>query len=224
MDKLNAAECALVVIDLQRGIVSIPTAPRLAADVVGNAVELARAVRAAGGLVVLVRVTPSPDGKDALHPMADVPPPGGPRPPDWAELLPDLASLGSLVITKRQWGAFYGTELDLQLRRRGIRTILLCGISTNMGVESTARDAFDHVREGPACAAGCGRRRSRFAPAITAATTSVPQTTRGFPRWVCSRKSSEYLPGPAKATARAQVTQASGISMPLAVTKNPFFQ
>jgi nicotinamidase-related amidase len=147
MDKLNAAECALVVIDLQRGIVSIPTAPRLAADVVGNAVELARAVRAAGGLVVLVRVTPSPDGKDALHPMADVPPPGGPRPPDWAELLPDLASLGSLVITKRQWGAFYGTELDLQLRRRGIRTILLCGISTNMGVESTARDAFERGYE-----------------------------------------------------------------------------
>ena len=48
-----------------------------------------------------------------------------------------------IVITKHQWGAFYGTELDLQLRRRGIRTLVLAGISTNFGVESTARDAYE---------------------------------------------------------------------------------
>jgi nicotinamidase-related amidase len=47
------------------------------------------------------------------------------------------------VITKHQWGAFYGTELDLQLRRRGVRCIVLGGISTNIGVESTARNAFE---------------------------------------------------------------------------------
>jgi nicotinamidase-related amidase len=47
------------------------------------------------------------------------------------------------VITKRQWGAFYGTDLDLQLRRRGIKTIILCGIATSFGVESTARDAYE---------------------------------------------------------------------------------
>lgn len=47
------------------------------------------------------------------------------------------------MITKRQWGAFYGTELDLQLRRRDIDTIILCGILTTVGVESTARDAFE---------------------------------------------------------------------------------
>ena len=46
-------------------------------------------------------------------------------------------------ITKHQWGAFYGTELDLQLRRRGITTLVMCGISTNIGVESTARDAWE---------------------------------------------------------------------------------
>ena len=46
-----------------------------------------------------------------------------------------------------QWGAFYGTELDLQLRRRGIDTILLAGISTNVGVESTARDAYERGYE-----------------------------------------------------------------------------
>ena len=46
-----------------------------------------------------------------------------------------------------RWGAFYGTELDLQLRRRGIDTILLAGISTNVGVESTARDAYERGYE-----------------------------------------------------------------------------
>ncbi len=147
MEPLDPARCALVVLDLQRGIVSPPAAPRSAAEVVGRAAELARALRAAGGLVVLVRVTPSPDGQDALHPPSDVAPPGGPRPPDWAELAPELAGLGDLVITKRHWGAFYGTELDLQLRRRGMRTLVLCGISTTMGVESTARDAYERGYE-----------------------------------------------------------------------------
>jgi nicotinamidase-related amidase len=48
------------------------------------------------------------------------------------------------VITKHQWGAFYGTELDLEFRRRGITTMVLCGISTDIGVESTARFAFEY--------------------------------------------------------------------------------
>jgi nicotinamidase-related amidase len=51
---------------------------------------------------------------------------------------------GDIVITKRQWGAFYGTELDLELRRRGITAVILCGISTNIGVESTARFAYEY--------------------------------------------------------------------------------
>jgi nicotinamidase-related amidase len=95
--------------------------------------------------VVLVRVTPSEDGRDALRPRTDMPAQHpGPRPPDWAEIVPELGpEPGDLVITKRQWGAFYGTELDLQLRRRGVDTILLVGISTNVGVESTARDAYE---------------------------------------------------------------------------------
>ena len=47
------------------------------------------------------------------------------------------------MILKRQWGAFYGTDLDLQLRRRKLATIVLCGIATEFGVESTARDAYE---------------------------------------------------------------------------------
>ena len=149
MENLDPATCALVVIDLQRGIAASQTAPRPAEQVVQNAAELARAQREGGGLVVLVRVTPRPDGRDALHPASDVSPPQGTtRPPEWAELVPELAGHPEdLVITKRQWGAFYGTELDLQLRRRGIRTILLCGISTCFGVESTARNAYERGYE-----------------------------------------------------------------------------
>ena len=142
---LTPALTALVVIDLQRGIVGTPTGPHPAGDVVARAAAVARALRAAGGLIVLVHVSPSADGRDALRPETDTPlRQPGPRPPDWAEIVPELGpEPGDLVIIKRQWGAFYGTELDLQLRRRGVHTILLAGISTNVGVESTARDAYE---------------------------------------------------------------------------------
>ena len=144
--KLDPGRTALVVIDLQNGIVAMPTGPRPSAEVVARAAQIAAALRAAGGTVVLVHVTPSPDGKDGLRPLTDAPAQAGGRslPPDWAEFVPELAPQpNDIVITKRQWGAFYGTELDLQLRRRGIDTIVLCGISTSIGVESTARDAFE---------------------------------------------------------------------------------
>ena len=71
------------------------------------------------------------------------PPPGG-FSEGWSELADGLAEPSDLRITKRQWGAFYGTELDLQLRRRGIQTIVLGGIATNIGVESTARQAWEN--------------------------------------------------------------------------------
>lgn len=145
---LEARACALVVVDLQRGIVSTPTFPHPTDVVVRNAALLADAQRRAGGLVVLVRVRPW-DGKDALRPITDAGQPvAGAPPPGYAEIVPELAGhAGDLVVTKRQWGAFYGTELDLQLRRRGIRTVFLCGIATPMGVESTARDAFERGYE-----------------------------------------------------------------------------
>jgi len=147
---LRPAECALVVVDLQKGIAALPTEPHPPAKVIGNAARLAAALRSRGGFVVLVRVAFSLDGKDALHPTLD---PGSPafsgaRPPDWAELVPELSGHAEdHVVTKKQWGAFYGTDLDLQLRRRRIGTLLLCGISTAFGVESTARDAFERGYE-----------------------------------------------------------------------------
>ncbi len=142
--RLDPKRLALVVIDLQKGIVAAPAQPHGAAGVVANAARLADACRARGAYVILVHVGPSPDGKDALHPITDPQPPRPPPTPGWDEIVPEIGPKpGDHVVRKRQWGAFYGTDLDLQLRRRGIDTIVLCGISTNFGVESTARDAYE---------------------------------------------------------------------------------
>jgi len=142
---LEPERTALVVIDLQQGIVGMPTAPHAAEDVVARTVRVADALRAAGGFVVLVHVGPSPDGKDALRPVTDAPARvAASLPEGWDRIVPALGPKeGDHVVRKRQWGAFYGTDLDLQLRRRGLDTVVLCGISTNMGVESTARDAYE---------------------------------------------------------------------------------
>ncbi len=143
---LDAKTTALVAIDLQRGVVALPTAPRSGAKVVRQTVLLADALRAKGGLIVWVRVAPAADGKDMLRPIVDVQPAwGGARAADWVELVPELAvQPHDHHVTKKQWGAFYGTDLDLQLRRRGIQTIVLTGVATSIGVESTARAAFEH--------------------------------------------------------------------------------
>jgi nicotinamidase-related amidase len=140
---LDARTTALVLIDLQRGIMAMPVGPHAAPDVLARAVRLANACRAANAVVVLVRVSFASDGADALAQPRDMPTPSV-RPAGWDVLASELTTGNAdLVITKHQWGAFFGTELDLQLRRRGINTIILGGISTNLGVESTARDAFE---------------------------------------------------------------------------------
>ncbi len=142
---LVPAKTALVVIDLQKGIAAFPTQPYPSAQVVRNTVRIAEAVRAGGGFVVFVRVTGSADGRDMLTPDCDAPMGAGvTRTSDWADLLPELGvTEGDHILTKRQWGAFYGTDLDLQLRRRGLDRIILTGIATCFGVESTARAAYE---------------------------------------------------------------------------------
>ncbi len=142
--ELEPARTALVRIDLQRGIVARDTAPHLSKDVVSRGAALAAACRAAGAPVVLVRVAFDPAMKLRLAPIADQPMAPGTPSPDWSDLVPELdATASDVVVTKRQWGAFYGTDLELQLRRRGIGTLVLGGISTNFGVESTARAAYE---------------------------------------------------------------------------------
>ena len=142
---IDKSKTALVVIDLQKGIVGRQVAPHTSDVVIKNAAALAEAFRRNSMPVFLVRVTPSPDGKDALRPVTDTPPWAQTPAPDWAEIVPEMGPKPSdFVITKHQWGAFYGTELDLEFRRRGIATMVLCGIATNIGVESTARFAYEY--------------------------------------------------------------------------------
>jgi nicotinamidase-related amidase len=136
--QLDFQKTALVIIDLQKGIVSIPGGQ----VVVEKAVELVNLFRQKEGFISFVKVE-FHDGKDSLKPATDQPVSSVQRPADWAEFVPELGvGTNDYIVTKRQWGAFFGTDLDLQLRRRGIDTIVLCGIATNIGVESTAREAF----------------------------------------------------------------------------------
>lgn len=140
----DPTRAAIVVIDLQKGIVSRTGAPYAASQVVGNVQRLLRTARSAGVLPVLVRVGGAADGSDRLAPPADQAMYAGAFPPDWSELIPELERTPhDVIILKRQWGAFYGTDLDLQLRRRRLDTIILCGIATEFGVESTARGAYE---------------------------------------------------------------------------------
>jgi nicotinamidase-related amidase len=136
---------ALVAIDLQHGITALPVAPHSAETVVTNSARLAAAFRELGAPVIFVRVSHEPDGMTGLHTPVDQPGAAPNLDPHWSTLVEELDQQpGDLVLTKRQWGAFHGTELDTQLRRRGITDIVLTGIATNLGVESTARQAHEH--------------------------------------------------------------------------------
>jgi len=143
--KLDPASTALVLIDLQQGIVAMPTAPHSGPQVLERAASLLAKFRAVGAVRVLVHVGFAADGKDLPPQLVDQPMGGGlARSPEFFTFAPQIApQSGEVVILKHQWGAFYGTELDLQLRRRGVKTIVIGGISTNMGVESTARDGWE---------------------------------------------------------------------------------
>ncbi|MFD6024288.1 isochorismatase family protein [Streptomyces griseoluteus] len=124
---LDPRRTALVLVDLMDRLVALPLEPRKGAEVLAASEELARRCRAAGALVVLVRVE---------RPTVAEQPPG-------SGLVAGLRQEGDLEVAKRTTGAFQGTGLDERLRARGIDTLVLGGIATNLGVESTARAADD---------------------------------------------------------------------------------
>lgn len=132
---------AVVLIDLQHSNLARELAPHPAPQVLEHCVQLADAWRTRGAAIVFVRV----ELAELRAAAADRPFPRPAQIPPQASQLVDGAHVqpGDAVIVKRQWGAFYGTELDQLLRRRGIRTLILGGIATNFGVESTARAAVD---------------------------------------------------------------------------------
>jgi len=142
---LDAKTTALVLIDLQKGVVARQTAPYSPQDVIQNSLQIADSLRQRGGAIVFVHVLIS----EVLQlPVDSATPRPTILPPDASELVPEIKLEPSdHVVAKRQWGAFYGTSLEQILRRRNIRTIILGGIATNFGVESTARAAFDQGYE-----------------------------------------------------------------------------
>ncbi|MFD2693457.1 hydrolase [Sporolactobacillus shoreicorticis] len=141
---MDKNKTALVVIDLQNGIVNSSRMPYTSAQVVEKTTRLVNAFTKNGAFVALVRVS-SFDGKDWFVPQTDSNRSTSGFSDGWDHYVPELNAFQKTYrITKRQWGAFYGTDLDLQLRRRGIDTVVLCGISTGIGVDTTAREAYAH--------------------------------------------------------------------------------
>jgi nicotinamidase-related amidase len=135
-------ETALVLVDLQQGITSMPTI-HPADAIVERAAALAVAFRERALPVALVRVSFAADGADSVRVAVDQQSPPLKLGPDFATYRAEIGSApDDIQITKRGWDGFFGTELDLQLRRRGIRGIVLGGIRTCIGVESTARTGF----------------------------------------------------------------------------------
>ncbi len=131
------SKTALVAIDLQKGILSYPTVHPVS-NVVANAASLADAFRRHRLPVVLVNVAGGAPGRvEQSRKLTDLP-------ADWTQLAAELnRQPDDHTVTKRTWGAFTNTDLDAYLRARGVTQIVLCGVSTSIGVESTARFAYE---------------------------------------------------------------------------------
>jgi nicotinamidase-related amidase len=136
------SEPALVLVDLQKSVVQTAQIRPM----IDRAADLAQAFRRHGLTVVLVQLAAGPGST----------PPGRTDQPamrrsrrtqqlGWDDIVDELGRHpDDVIVTKRNWGAFYGTDLDLQLRRRGVGQIVLGGVATSIGVESTARCAHEH--------------------------------------------------------------------------------
>ncbi|MDW6092504.1 hydrolase [Vibrio rhizosphaerae] len=140
---LNPHETALILIDLQHGILAPQRYPYPSDEILARCQSLAAHFRQHGAMVVGVNVGWSADQQDYPPGLVDQPTPAPEALEHWMTLADGVVQDGDLRITKRQWGAFTGTELDMQLRRRGIRHLVVVGIATNMGVESTLRHGWE---------------------------------------------------------------------------------
>ena len=130
---------ALIVIDLQKGIVGAPFVHPLV-DVVARARALIDAFRVCGLPVALVNVAGRPPGRTERRSTQNAAPPEG-----WTDLIPELnRQAGDIVVTKRTWGAFANTDLEAKLKALGVTQVVIAGVATATGVESTARQAYEH--------------------------------------------------------------------------------
>ncbi len=128
---------ALIVVDLQKGIVGLPLAHPIDA-VITRARALADAFRERGLPVALVNVAGGAPGRTEQPRQTSF------RPEDWADLIPELnRQPDDIVVTKRTWGAFASTDLEAQLKARGVTQVVIVGVATTTGVEATARQAYE---------------------------------------------------------------------------------
>jgi nicotinamidase-related amidase len=129
---------ALVVIDLQKGITAYSTIPPVA-EVVKKAAELTAAFRRHRLPVVLVNALGRAPGRSERGSnMSQLP-------PDFGHLVPELNQQpDDHLVTKKTWGAFTHTDLDAHLKNLGVTQVVVCGVATSIGVESTARYAHEN--------------------------------------------------------------------------------
>ncbi|HEY3796654.1 MAG TPA: cysteine hydrolase [Bradyrhizobium sp.] len=131
------ARTALVVIDLQKGVVGMPVAHPMD-GIIRNAVALIEAFRARQLPVVLVNVDGQPPGRAERSFSLDNMPAG------WTELIPQLNRQPSdHLVTKKTRGAFTNTDLERYLKENAVIQVVIVGVSTSAGVESTARHAHE---------------------------------------------------------------------------------
>ena len=129
---------ALIIIDLQRGIAALPLAHSIA-GVVSEAGRLADTFRARHLPVVLVNVAGRAPGR--VEQASRLP---DPLPAEWAELLPEIGPQAEdILVTKHSWGAFTRTGLEDRLRGLGVTQVVIAGVATGIGVETTARQAYE---------------------------------------------------------------------------------
>jgi nicotinamidase-related amidase len=128
---------ALVVVDLQKGLLAYPTLQPLS-ELIARAADLASAFRRRGLPVVLVNTAATAPGRSDRPRNAVV------RADDWMEFVPELAQQpDDLVVTKTAPGAFGDSSLAADLRWSGVTQVVIVGVATSNGVEATARGAYD---------------------------------------------------------------------------------
>jgi nicotinamidase-related amidase len=129
---------ALIVIDLQKGIVKGDFIHPIG-EIVDRTRALLHVFRAKRLPVVLVNVAGRAPGRTEQGPRSNVSLSEG-----WTDLLPELDQQTSdILVTKRSWGAFATTDLERQLKTRGVTQVVVTGVATSGGVEATARQAYE---------------------------------------------------------------------------------
>ena len=130
-------DTALIVVDLQKGLTGLPVIHPMGA-ILGRARALADAFRERGLPVVLMNVAGGAPGR------TEQPRRALPRSEGWTDLVPELNRQPSdIVVTKRTWGAFASTDLEAKLKARDVTQVVIAGVATGTGVESTARQAYE---------------------------------------------------------------------------------